>query len=123
MDYYLASDEKNKKQAKSLIRKLKSKGFNCLNEVFYIDNSVSDSEEQSEKAIEKAAFILIYLTAGKGSLHEIGYALSLQKKIILYSPEKENYHIGKNSIFRNMPEVMISSGTFYKLVKQLRTME
>lgn len=66
--------------------------------------------------------MLIFLTAGKGNLYELGYALSLNKKIVVYSPEKDNYHINKKSIFHNLPGVTICSGTLYKLVKLIHTL-
>ena len=52
--------------------------------------------------IEDADFILVFLTAGKGNLFNIGFALALKKKILVYSPEKDHYHIGKKSIFYNL---------------------
>ncbi|MDM5212363.1 nucleoside 2-deoxyribosyltransferase [Peribacillus sp. NJ4] len=125
--YYIASDEKNLKQVRSLIKKLTSKGFTCVNG----GNLIADDEtnqitdgigEYEKKGIEEADFMLIFLTAGKGNLYELGYALSLNKKIIVYSPEKDNYHINKKSIFHNLPEVTICSGTFYKLVKLIHTL-
>ncbi|MBR8645485.1 nucleoside 2-deoxyribosyltransferase [[Brevibacterium] frigoritolerans] len=104
MKYYIASDEKNLKQVKSLIKKLTSKGFTCVNDMNLITNDeknqiTDDIGEYEKKGIEEANFMLIFLTAGKGNLYELGYALSLNKKIIVYSPEKENYHINKNQYF------------------------
>ncbi|MCK1993324.1 group-specific protein [Peribacillus muralis] len=127
MKYYMASDEKNMKQVRSLVKKLTSKGFLCVNdwnvqadeEAAPIADGISDYEK---KGIEEADFMLIFLTAGKGNLSELGYALSLNKKIIVYSPEKDNYHINKKSIFHNLPEVTICSGTLYKLVKLIHTL-
>ncbi|WP_057912913.1 nucleoside 2-deoxyribosyltransferase [Peribacillus muralis] len=127
MKYYMASDEKNMKQVRSLVKKLTSKGFLCVNdwnvqadeEADPIADGISDYEK---KGIEEADFMLIFLTAGKGNLSELGYALSLNKKIIVYSPEKDNYHINKKSIFHNLPEVTICSGTLYKLVKLIHTL-
>ncbi|CAH0151305.1 hypothetical protein SRABI96_00721 [Peribacillus sp. Bi96] len=127
MKYYIASDEKNKKQVRSLIKKLTSKGFTCVNDWNLIaddeDNQMTEGiEDYEKKGIEEADFMLIFLTAGKGNLSELGYALSLNKKIIVYSPEKDNYHINKKSIFHNLPEVTICSGTLYKLVKLIHTL-
>nr|WP_245402911.1 nucleoside 2-deoxyribosyltransferase [Peribacillus muralis] len=115
------------KQVRSLVKKLTSKGFLCVNdwnvqadeEAAPIADGISDYEK---KGIEEADFMLIFLTAGKGNLSELGYALSLNKKIIVYSPEKDNYHINKKSIFHNLPEVTICSGTLYKLVKLIHTL-
>jgi nucleoside 2-deoxyribosyltransferase len=79
--YYIASDEKNLKQVRSLIKKLTSKGFTCVNG----GNLIADDEtnqitdgigEYEKKGIEEADFMLIFLTAGKGNLYELGYALS-----------------------------------------------
>ncbi|AZV43271.1 nucleoside 2-deoxyribosyltransferase [Peribacillus asahii] len=123
MQYYLATDEKNKKQVRSLVKKLKTRGYNCLNDLSQTScksNTVNIGESE-EQMIEEADFILVFLKAGKGSLYTIGYALALKKKIIVYSPEKEHYHLGKKSIFHNMPYVDICSGTFYKLEKMLHS--
>ncbi|MGE6379464.1 nucleoside 2-deoxyribosyltransferase [Peribacillus muralis] len=127
MKYYMASDEKNMKQVRSLIKKLTSKGFTCVNDwniqVNEEENQIADGiGEYEKKGIEEADFMLIFLTAGKGNLSELGYALSLDKNIIVYSPEKDNYHINKKSIFHNLPGVTICSGTFYKLVKLIHTL-
>ncbi|MGM9957207.1 MAG: nucleoside 2-deoxyribosyltransferase [Peribacillus sp.] len=127
MKYYIASDEKNIKQVKSLIKKLNAKGFSCVNEWNLFDkngnkettNSLGDYEKEG---IDEADFMLIFLTAGKGKLYELGYALSLNKKIVVYSPEKENYHINKKSIFHNIPGAIICSGTLYKLVKLIQSL-
>ncbi|MFJ7679582.1 nucleoside 2-deoxyribosyltransferase [Peribacillus sp. NPDC097198] len=126
MKYYIASDEKNIKQVKSLIKKLNAKGFSCVNEWNLFDkngnketNSLGDYEKEG---IDEADFMLIFLTAGKGNLYELGYALSLNKKIVVYSPEKENYHINKKSIFHNIPGAIICSGTLYKLVKLIQSL-
>lgn len=126
MQYYLATDDKNKKQVRSLVRKLKTRGYDCLNESNII-NRIScksndvNNDESEEQMIEKADFILVFLKAGKGSLYTIGYALALKKKIIVYSSDKEHYHLGKNSIFHSMPHVAMCSGTFYKLEKMLHS--
>ncbi|AOH55113.1 hypothetical protein ABE28_012205 [Peribacillus muralis] len=127
MKYYMASDEKNMKQVRSLIKKLTSKGFTCVNDwniqVNEEESQIADGiGEYEKKGIEEADFMLIFLTAGKGNLSELGYALSLDKNIIVYSPEKDNYHINKKSIFHNLPGVTICSGTFYKLVKLIHTL-
>ena len=121
--YYIASDEKNIKQVRSLIKKLHSKGFLCVNNRNIIESNEEEVVQISEKeGIEQADFMLIYLTAGKGNLSELGHALSIKKKIIVYSPEKENYHINKKSIFHNLPDVTICSGTLYKLVKLIQSL-
>ncbi|MFJ7747827.1 nucleoside 2-deoxyribosyltransferase [Peribacillus sp. NPDC097295] len=127
MKYYIASDEKNIKQVKSLIKKLTAKGFTCVNDWNLIEkegkkeaaNNIGDYEKEG---LEEADFMLIFLTAGKGNLYELGHALSLNKKIVVYSPEKENYHINKKSIFHNLPDVIICSGTLYKLVKLMKSL-
>ena len=102
----MAADDINKKQVRSLVKKLRTKGIHCVNEH---KSLMSESlkkirlelhmESSKAAAIEDADFILVFLTAGKGSLYNIGYALALQKKILVYSPYKDHYHIGKKSIF------------------------
>ncbi len=123
----MAADDINKKQVRSLVKKLRTKGIHCVNEHKVMSESLENPielhmESSKAAAIEDADFILVFLTAGKGSLYNIGYALALQKKILVYSPYKDHYHIGKKSIFYNLPSVNICSGTFYKLEKAIRSL-
>lgn len=124
--YYLATDNNNNnKQVRSLVKKLKTKGYYCVNEWNVVDQSNERELElhivkSEESMIEDADFILVFLTAGKGNLYNIGLALALNKKMIVYSPEKDHYHIGKKSIFYSLPNVCICSGTIYKLDKAIR---
>lgn len=127
MKYYMAADDTNNKQVRSLVKKLRTKGIHCVNEGKLMNQTLEKTievhmESSKTAAIEEANFILVFLTAGKGSLYNIGLALALKKKILVYSPEKDHYHIGKKSIFYNLPNVYICSGTFYKLEKAIRSM-
>lgn len=123
----MATDDQNNKQVRSLIKKLKTKGYNCVNE--HERNMMNGSIEHDmpidhskEIVMEAADFILVFLTAGKGNLFNIGYALALRKRILVYSSEKDHYHISRKSIFHNLPGVYICSGTFYKLVKTIHSL-
>ena len=123
----MASDDKNKKQVRSLVKKLKVKGFYCVNEWNVLHSSMDTKQKGrmdyvDETVMDAADFVLVFLTAGKGNLYTIGCALALHKKIVVYSPKKDHYHIGKNSIFYNLPNVSICSGTFYKLEKTIRSL-
>lgn len=125
--YYIAADDTNNKPVRSLVKKLRTKGIHCVNECKVMNQSLEKTVEVHMESsevllIEEADFILVYLTAGKGSLYNIGFALALKKKILVYTPEKDHYHIGKKSIFYNLPSVSICSGTFYKLEKAIRLM-
>lgn len=127
MKYYMAAEDTNNKQVRSLLKKLRTKGIYCVNEGNVMNSTFDKTVElhmESSKAaaIDDADFILVFLTAGKGSLYNIGLALALKKKILVYSPEKDHYHIGKKSIFYNLPNVYICSGTFYKLEKSIRSL-
>lgn len=127
MKYYMASDDKNKKQVRSLVKKLKAKGLYCVNEWNVLHQSTDTKREKEidyfdETVMDAADFVLVFLTAGKGNLYNIGYALALHKKIIVYSSKKDHYHIGKNSIFYHLPTVSICNGTFYKLEKTIRSL-
>lgn len=125
--YYIAADDTNNKPVRSLVKRLRTKGIHCVNECKVMDESLDEPvelhmESTEVSLIEEADFILVYLTAGKGSLYNIGFALALKKKILVYTPEKDHYHIGKKSIFYNLPSVNICSGTFYKLEKAIKLM-
>lgn len=127
MKYYIAADDTNYKPVRSLVKRLRTKGIHCVNECKVMNHSLEKTaevhiESSEVSLIEEADFILVYLMAGKGSLYNIGFALALKKKILVYTPEKDHYHIGKKSIFYNLPSVNICSGTFYKLEKAIRLM-
>lgn len=53
MKYYMASDEKNMKQVRSLIKKLTSKGFACVNDwnlqIIEEENQLADGIGEYEK--------------------------------------------------------------------------
>lgn len=122
----MAAEDTNNKQVRSLVKKLRTKGIHCLNEGNVMNQMINKTvdlhmESSEAAAIENADFILVFLSAGKGSLYNIGLALALKKNILVYSPEKDHYHIGKKSIFYNLPNVYICSGTFYKLEKAIRS--
>lgn len=121
MKFYIAADDKTNKHVRSLVKKLRTKGLYCVNSWNDKNDQREDQVNNSEeKAIDDADFLLVLLTAGKGNLSDIGYALTKNKKLIVYSPEKDHYHIDKKSIFHNMPNVYICSGSFYKLEKMIK---
>ena len=77
----MAADDTNNKQVRSLVKKLRTKGIHCVNECKVMSQSLEKTVElhmESSKAamIEDADFILVFLTAGKGSLYNIGYGIS-----------------------------------------------
>lgn len=60
---------------------------------------------------------------GKGSHIELGIALRLNKKVILYSPNEEVNDFAKTSTFYHLSEVVKFNGTIDELVNFLTTKE
>lgn len=53
MKYYIASDEKNLKQVRSLIKKLTSKGFTCVNDWNLIEDDENNQIAEGIGEYEK----------------------------------------------------------------------
>ena len=72
---------------------------------------------QKEKtAVIEADIVIVLLPAGKGSHIELGIAIGNNKKIYLYSPNKEVDNLETTSTFYQLPEIEKCFGTIDELV-------
>jgi len=124
MKFYVASSFNNIDQVRYLCRKLKSLGH--IHTYDWTQNDKASTLEdlkqigQLEKdAVAAADLVVVILPGGKGSHIELGIALGLNKKIILYCPDKSIYNFNTTSTFYHLPEVEKFIGTLDELVENL----
>lgn len=124
MKFYVASSFKNIDNVRYVSEQLKSKGY--IHTYDWTKNARASTYEdlkqigqQEKNAIEEADFIVILLPAGKGSHIELGIALGLNKRIILYSPNDEIYNFATTSTFYYLQEVIRFVGPLDELVEFL----
>ncbi|MEK4760731.1 group-specific protein [Viridibacillus sp. FSL E2-0187] len=121
MKFYIASSLKNIDQVRYVSKRLKNKGFIHTYD-WTVNENVTTLEElkvigQKEKnAVIEADFVVVLLPAGKGSHIELGIAMGNDKKIYLYSPNKEVDKIETTSTFYHLPEIEKCFGTIDELV-------
>ncbi|WP_438298439.1 group-specific protein [Sporosarcina sp. FA15] len=121
MKFYIASSLKNIDQVRYVSKRLKNKGFIHTYD-WTVNENVTTLEKlkaigQKEKnAVIEADFIVVLLPAGKGSHIELGIAMGNDKKIYLYSPNKEIDNIETTSTFYHLPEIEKCFGTIDELV-------
>ncbi|MBB6444189.1 nucleoside 2-deoxyribosyltransferase [Bacillus benzoevorans] len=61
--------------------------------------------EEAKQGIMDADFVVMILPAGKGSHLELGMAMALNKRIYLYSPDEDIYHMDKTITYYFLPEL------------------
>lgn len=128
MKFYVASSFINIEQVRFVCGMLKSKGHTHTYD-WTQNERVSTLEElrqigQLEKdAVAEADLVIVILPGGKGSHIEMGIAIGLDKRIILYSPDQGIYNFDKTSTFYHLPEVEKFIGTLEELVEYLTFME
>ena len=121
MKFYIASSLKNIDQVRYVSKRLKNKGFIHTYD-WTVNENVTTLEElkvigQKEKnAVIEADFVVVLLPAGKGSHIELGIAMGNDKKIYLYSPNKEVDNIETTSTFYHLYEIEKCFGTIDELV-------
>lgn len=124
MKFYVASSFKNTEQVRYVSGKLKSMGH--IHTYDWTQNEKASTLEdlkhigQLEKdAVAEADLVVVLLPGGKGSHIELGIALGLSKKIVLYSPDQSIYNFTTTSTFYHLPEVEKIIGTLDELVEFL----
>ncbi|WP_417900202.1 nucleoside 2-deoxyribosyltransferase [Bacillus haimaensis] len=127
MKFYVASSFNNIDQVRYISEKLKS--LDHIHTYDWTQNERAATLEdlkqigQLEKdAVAEADFVVVILPGGKGSHIELGIAIGLNKKIILYSPDQSIYNFTTTSTFYHLPEVEKFIGTLDELVDNLVTM-
>ncbi|KAA0561789.1 group-specific protein [Bacillus sp. CH30_1T] len=121
MNFYVASSFHNIKQVRDVSERLKRKGY--IHTYDWTQNSRASTVEELKKIGEKekqaiidSDVILVLLPGGKGSHVELGIALGLNKRVILYSPHNELSDFALTTTFYHLPEVEVCAGTVEELV-------
>ena len=124
MKFYIASSFRNKKAVQELSARLTQHGgihtydwtqinradtFEILREVGIRErNGVADSD-----------LVLVMLPGGKGTHIELGMAIALGKRIILFDPEGEVMDLAATSTFYHLPGIEIFTGSTDGLIKMV----
>ncbi|WP_201714024.1 nucleoside 2-deoxyribosyltransferase [Rossellomorea arthrocnemi] len=122
MKFYIASSFKNKDLVRYVSERLKQSSFTHTYD-WTKNERASTVEElqhigQNEKdAIIDSNMVIIILPGGKGSHVELGIALALRKRVILYSPNDEVHDFANTTTFYHLPEVEKYSGSIDSLLE------
>ncbi|WP_261134316.1 nucleoside 2-deoxyribosyltransferase [Bacillus sp. Marseille-Q3570] len=121
MKFYIASSFKNIDIVRYISEQLIAKGYIqtfdwTKHEKASTFEELKQIGEQEKDAVIESDFIVVILPAGKGSHIELGIALGLNKKVILFSPNNEVYDFSATSTFYHLPEVDHVTGTIDELV-------
>ncbi|MDN4525919.1 group-specific protein [Fictibacillus fluitans] len=120
MKFYIASSFKNIEQVRQVSKQLQKKGY--IHTYDWTLQKASTLEHlkllgQSEKtAVEESDLIVILLPAGKSSHIELGIALGLGKRVILYSSDNEINNLFTTSTFYHLPMVEQFIGSLEGLI-------
>lgn len=111
MKFYIGSGFKNVELVNEFSKKLQNYGwehtFNWtkyINEYETIEDLIKYSRLE-QKGIEEADAVIIILPAGRGTHIELGMAIALNKKIYLYSSQKEEFDIENTVNFYQLPNI------------------
>ncbi|MFJ7973699.1 nucleoside 2-deoxyribosyltransferase [Psychrobacillus sp. NPDC096389] len=121
MKFYIASSLKNIDQVRYVSKRLINKGFIhtydwTVNENLTTLKELKAIGQKEKNAVIEADFVIVLLPGGKGSHVELGIAMGNNKKIYLYSPDKEVDNIETTSTFYHLPEIEKCFGTIDELV-------
>ncbi|MCA1319578.1 group-specific protein [Bacillus tianshenii] len=124
MKFYVASGFSNIEKVRYVSGKLKSKGHKhtydwTLNERASTIEDLTTIGLFEKKAVTESDFVIVLLPGGKGTHIELGIALGLNKRIILYSENREIYNFDTTSTFYHLPEVEKFVGTLDELIEFL----
>lgn len=111
MKFYIGSGFKNVELVNEFSKKLQNYGWeHTYNwaENIKENETIEDLIEYSkleQKGIEEADAVIIILPAGRGTHIELGMAIALNKKIYLYSSQKEEFDIENTVNFYQLPNI------------------
>lgn len=124
MKFYLASGFSNKHLVRNVSEQLKREGY--IHTYDWTENDRASTVEelqhigQCEKdAIIDSDVVIVILPGGKGSHVELGMALGLRKRVILFSPGDEIYDFESTTTFYHLPEVEKCSGDIKDLLQYI----
>ena len=125
MKFYIGSGFKNVDRVRDLSNELKKLGWIHT----YIWAEVEVGSETREElvtysrlelaAIEDSDIVIIILPAGRGTHIEMGYAMALGKRIVLYTSDEEEFSLDNTVNFYQIPEIEKIVGDKETLIKRL----
>ncbi|MFD2922187.1 nucleoside 2-deoxyribosyltransferase [Halobacillus naozhouensis] len=126
MKFYIASSFKNIDKVRYVSEQLKAQGYVhtydwTQHEKASTLEDLKQIGQQEMNAVAESDFIVVLLPAGKGSHIELGIALGLNKKVILYSPNNEINNFTTTSTFYHLSEVEKFIGSLDGLVEFLKS--
>ena len=123
MKFYIGSGFKNVDRVRDLSNELKKLGWT------YNWAEVEVGSETREElvtysrlelaAIEDSDIVIIILPAGRGTHIEMGYAMALGKRIVLYTSDEEEFSLDNTVNFYQIPEIEKIVGDKETLIKRL----
>ncbi|MGM0751558.1 MAG: nucleoside 2-deoxyribosyltransferase [Bacillota bacterium] len=128
MKFYIGSSFKNIDQVRDVSDRLKRKGYTHTYD-WTQNNRASTVEELKQigekemQAIIESDVILVLLPGGKGSHVELGIALGLNKRVILFSPNNEVHDFAQTTTFYHLSEVEVCTGNVDELLEYVSTTE
>ena len=125
MKFYIGSGFKNAELVNEFSKKLQNYGWqHTYNwaENIKENETIEDLIEYSkleQKGIEEADAVRIILPAGRGTHIELGMAIALNKKIYLYSSQKEEFDIENTVNFYQIPSIQRIVGDIDYAIKEI----
>lgn len=125
MKFYIGSGFKNAELVNEFSKKLQNYGWqHTYNwaENIKENETIEDLIEYSkleQKGIEEADAVIIILPAGRGTHIELGMAIALNKKIYLYSSQKEEFDIENTVNFYQIPSIKRIVGDIDYAIKEI----
>ena len=125
MKFYIGSGFKNAELVNEFSKKLQNYGWqHTYNwaENIKENETIEDLIEYSkleQKGIEEADAVIIILPAGRGTHIELGMAIALNKKIYLYSNQKEEFDIENTVNFYQIPSIKRIVGDIDYAIKEI----
>lgn len=125
MKFYIGSGFKNAELVNEFSKKLQSHGWkHTFNWTKYISEyetleDLINYSELEQKGIEQADAVIIILPAGRGTHIELGMAIALNKKIYLYSNQKEEFDIENTVNFYQIPSIQRIVGDIDHAIKEI----
>ncbi len=125
MKFYIGSGFKNVDRVRDLSNELKKLGW--IHTYNWAEVEVG-SETREElvtysrlelAAIEDSDIVIIILPAGRGTHIEMGYAMALGKRIVLYTSDEEEFSLDNTVNFYQIPEIEKIVGDKETLIKRL----
>ncbi|BCB02527.1 hypothetical protein KH172YL63_06600 [Bacillus sp. KH172YL63] len=124
MKFYLASSFANKQQVREISERLKQSGWKhtydwTRNEKAVTLEDLMEIGQKEKDGIAESDIVILILPGGKGSHVELGLALGLNKRVIIYSPNDEVSDFSQTTTFYHLPEVETCTGSIEDLLNKV----